>query len=135
MSVVCDSTSVIVRCDVVEAKYPHGIGGFESDAPNGTYCSDGSIARIGFMTPGNADAFIERLTELGFTFLDGGEFVDIAVVDEHAGLERPCWWLQTAQIPGIRIACLAGQPVGQVMAPLGWQRTRQQPIDVVRKEA
>ena len=128
MSVVCESISVIVRCDVLNAKYPGGVAGFEADAPNDTYCSDGLIGRIGFMTPWQADLFIERLCGFGFALVRDGEYADIALVDQHAGLARPCWWLETAQIPGIRIATLVGQSVGRVMAPPGWTRDRAKPV-------
>jgi len=131
VSVVCESISVIVRCDVVEARYPNGIVGLESDVPPGTYCSDGFIARIGFTSPWDADTFIERLIRHGFLFMWDGEYSEIAMVDQHAGLVRPCSWLRTAQVPGIRIACLVGQPVGQVMAPPGWQRSHWEPTPLI----
>ncbi len=127
MSVVCDCISVVVRCEQVELGYPGGLTAYKADAPNDTYCSDGHIARIGFMTPWNADAFIERLTGHGFAFVRDGEYADIAVIDQHAGLARPCWWLRTAQIPRIRIACLVGQSVGRVMGPPRWARDRAEP--------
>ena len=124
MSVICECISVIVRVRDVEARYPGGLQAYELDCPNDTYCADGHLTRIGFMTPWTAEGFIDRLMGYGFVFVREGAYVEVAVIDQHSGLARPCWWLRTVTIPRARIACLADGPLTPVMAPSGWTPDR-----------
>jgi len=51
MGVLVEGISVIVRRDAFERYYPGGTAGYESDAPNETYCDDEYLTRVGFSTP------------------------------------------------------------------------------------
>src|SRR5262245_31550547 len=76
--------------------------------PNATLCTDGQLARVGFMDPKAVEGFVNDLQSHGFVFLSQGKCVDIAVVEQQRGPTEPCEWLEFAQIPfgkeGKRIA-------------------------------
>jgi hypothetical protein len=72
MCVLVEAISVVVPIAVLEKKYPRGAAQYERDCPNGTYCADEHLTRVGFMVPGDVGAFVERLSRLGLVFqLDG----------------------------------------------------------------
>ena len=85
MAVLVEALSVIVRNATLESLYPGGVSGYAADCPNRTFCSDGVLTRVGFMTPDDVGAFLERLETRGLVFLHDGAAADIAVVDQHEG--------------------------------------------------
>src|SRR5215475_6544439 len=93
MSVLVEAINVIVRKETLDQKYPGGLAAYERDCPNRTFCADDYLTRVGFMSPVDAETFIDVLTALGFVFFDGGKFVDFAVVDQTVGLTATCDWL------------------------------------------
>ena len=72
MSIVIEAISVVVPIAVLESKYPGGAARYESDCPNGTYCADEHLSRIGFMVPADVRAFVEHLSHLGLVHQDEG---------------------------------------------------------------
>jgi len=50
MAVLTECMNVAVKCDPTARLYPGGVDGLERDCPNKTFCSDGLLARIGFMS-------------------------------------------------------------------------------------
>jgi len=117
----------LVRCDAVHEHYIGGWSKFTSDAPNGTFCSDNEIARIGFMTPDDVEAHIDRLKCQGLRFIVNGQSIDIAVADQQRGLTAPCDWLEFGRVnlgsSGASVACcrLVGSKSMQIFTPEGWK--------------
>lgn len=99
MAVLVEAISVITRRDAIYAKYPGGWAAYVRAAPNGTFCYDDDLARIGFMAPQDVQAFINHLMESGLTFLVDNKAQDIAVVDQQRGRTTECEWLEFAKLP------------------------------------
>jgi hypothetical protein len=138
VAVLVEGISVIVRRDAVEQHTAGGWNAFMSIIPNNTFCTDEEIARIGFLAPADVNEFIDRLKDMGLTFLDDRGAVDLAVVDQQHGPTTPCDWLEFGHLPfgdgggkvaacwlftGPRIAHglhLPGLSM-QLVTPAGWQ--------------
>lgn len=98
MAVLVEGISVIVRRDAVDATFAGGWHRFESLVANSTLCADDDIARVGFMSPTDVEAFIRLLEKGGLRFLRSGHAVDIAVVDQLRGATTPVDWLEFARL-------------------------------------
>lgn len=94
MAVLAEAISVIMRCETIETRYPGGWEGYVKDAPNKNLCTDGRLARVGFMSPYDATSFVSRLEQLGFEFVRDGKAVDVCVVDQLQGPASRCEWLE-----------------------------------------
>lgn len=99
MAVLVEAISVIVRCDAINAWFQGGWSEFIDYVPNSTLCTDEDIARVGFMSPADVEAFVEFLERGGLTDIRNGEFIDIAVVDQMSGPTLPVKWLKFAHLP------------------------------------
>ena len=99
MGVLVEGISVLVRKDSIEQKVDGGEARFRLHIPNATYCDDGELARVGFLTPTDVGTFIEELEEIGLVFMNEGQFVDIAVCDQQRGATAECEWLEFAHLP------------------------------------
>jgi hypothetical protein len=120
MSVLVEMINVIVRQETLDHKYPGGMEAYARDCPKKTFCADDYLTRVGFMSPADVQAFIDRLVALGFLFYDGEQFVDIAVVDQTVGLTAPCDWLEVGRFPeGFSGAWLAGTKDEWTAFPVG----------------
>ena len=64
MAVLCEASSVIIRTQSVEEKFTGGRKGFHESVPNRTYCSDGELERVGFLTPDDVGEFIDVLSAI-----------------------------------------------------------------------
>ena len=62
MAVLIEAYSVIIRVHAIREKYFGGVKAFMSDIPNSTFCTDGSLARAGFMSLGGEFFFSAGLT-------------------------------------------------------------------------
>ncbi len=102
MAVLCEGISVIVRRDAIDERFQGGWPAFQDLVPNATLCTDGELARVGFMDPGSVEAFVDALEERGLTFwtdpVEAPE-EDIAVVDQLRGPTRVCDWLEFSRFP------------------------------------
>ena len=49
--------------------------------PTRTLCADGSLARVGFMSPADTKIYVDGLEQKGLTYLRDGKAVDLVVVD------------------------------------------------------
>jgi hypothetical protein len=128
MSVLIEALSVVVRCDAIVARFPGGVEGFTSVVPNETLCADGELARVGFMTPQDTKAFVERLESRGLVYRRDGRAVDIVVVDQRSGMMVPCDWAEFGQTdwngdPKCPVsACRARETrVEKLVVPKGWE--------------
>lgn len=98
MGVLVEGISVLVRKDSIAEKATGGEARFRLLIPNATYCDDGELARVGFLTPAEVGTFIEELEEIGLVFMDDGKFVDIAVCDQQKGATAESEWLEFAHL-------------------------------------
>jgi hypothetical protein len=121
MAVPVEGFTVVVRNSTIAAKYPGGLEAYERDCPNATFCSDGSLTRIAFMTPGDADEFVALLAAKRLTPYRDGVSEDVALVTSPQGPRRPCNWLELSRLGTDPIVWLAGSDVGTLHAPPGWK--------------
>jgi hypothetical protein len=58
MAVLCEALSVVIRTKSVKEKFDGGFRCFLGNIPNNTYCSDGELERVGFLSPTEVGDFI-----------------------------------------------------------------------------
>ena len=114
MAVLAEVVSVIIRVATVETRFPGGMVEFARQCPNGTFCTDGQICRVGFMHPADARKYVEHLQSLGFSRSE------IALTNNSEFLQ-PCDWLQLRSLAGVAVAGLQGTELTRMMTP-GWWR-------------
>lgn len=135
MSVLAEALSVVVRRSVLDAKYPGGAAQYRLDCPNGTFCEDEHLTRVGFMTPEDVGVYITRLEREGLIFFVDGSVVDIAVVDQHIGPTAHCDWLAGGKYPdGYSAVWLAGTQPGFLAYPPGWTPEQSSELTFVSNE-
>jgi hypothetical protein len=117
----------VTRMDSIRKNVPGGWDAFKKGVPNATLCADEEIARVGFMTPVDVEAFIKKLSHLGLEFLRDGAAVDVAVADQIRGITSSCAWLQFGRVPmgdigGTVAACtFTGSKIKILFTPPMWQ--------------
>lgn len=109
--------SVIVRNLSVERHLPEGQDDLEQACPNSTFCSDGTISRIGFMALEDATAFIDWLRSVGFIVLRDGKSDEVALTYHLTGFLYQCDWLELGVFEGHPIAWLKGSDPGTAYIP------------------
>ncbi len=123
MSVLVEAISIIVRNDSLDAQFPGGVAAYKNSVPNQTYCTDGSITRVGFMPTTDAEHWIESvLVEYGLG-LDSSTRLSTTtvVVDQMTGPTGPCDWISVADHQdGYRYCWLSGTDPGLFSAPGYW---------------
>jgi hypothetical protein len=129
MPVLVEANSIIVRVDAIRARFAGGWEAFADDVPNSTLCSDGEIARVGFMNPNDGSDYIDRLVRFGLLFQRDGPGADIGVAIQGEGLAVPCDWLDYGSIeiaPGQTVcaAWMKGNAGRQVFCPERWSFER-----------
>jgi tetratricopeptide (TPR) repeat protein len=124
MAVLIEAFSVVVRNSTLAASYPGGVEGYRQDCPNGSFCADEHLSRVGFMAQGDADHFTAQLAAKGLTPFRKGTAADVALVSSSAGPLRPCAWLELGRWGPAVIAWLAGSKPGDLHAPAGWNAER-----------
>lgn len=97
MAVLCEAISVVVRTAALNERFSGGREAFLAVVPNATYCGDGELERVGFMSPDDVGDFIALLEQRGLRFLDAGDeakgALDLAVVDQQRGPTTAVTWL------------------------------------------
>lgn len=138
MAVLIEAISVVVRKDAIEGRFPGGWDAFLDQVPNNTFCTDGELVRVGFMSPQDVQEFVMMLEVAGLKFQQDGKAVDLAVLDQQRGATIPADWLEFAKIPcgetgrkvsaawlveGARIAAGIHMPAGglNLATPDGWR--------------
>jgi hypothetical protein len=123
-----EAISVIVRTDVLHEKFPGGWVAFRTGVPNRTLCSDDEIARVGFMTPADAEAYANDLSAYDIRYVVNGMARDLVVVDQLRGPMVVCDWIEFGHInlhgdPNRRVAACRkkGSQVKQVILPPDWK--------------
>ena len=127
MAVLVEGISVIVRADAILEKFPDGFAGFKKVVPNETLCADDELARIGFMTPADVEAFVKKLELSGLIYSRHGQAIDINIVDQIRGIAMPCNWLafghtylQRNRQKKVAACQLADSKSEEVIMPDGW---------------
>jgi hypothetical protein len=125
MAVLVEGISPIIRVQAIHDRFAGGWTAFDDSVPNNTLCSDNEVARVGFMTPQDCEAFVGLLERRGLTFLRDGQSQDIAVAVQDSGLTAPCDWLEVGRIelkPGqtVTAAWLKGTAIENVFCPANW---------------
>jgi hypothetical protein len=123
--VLVEANSVIIRVPAIRERYAGGWTAFDDGVPNNTLCSDDEVARVGFMDPNDAEAYVAALQRHGLVFMRDGQCQDIAVALQTDGLVTPCDWLEFGHIdiaPGKRVAAvqLKGTTSAGVACPQNW---------------
>ena len=126
MPVLIEAISVVVKKRAIEERFPGGVPGFVSQVPNQTYCDDGNLVRVGFMSPPDVQDFVGHLEACGLVYLNNGCPEDIVVVDQLQGPMVKCGWLLFLHLQiddgKILTACLEGDDgPDQVVCPSGWE--------------
>ena len=98
MAVLCEALSVIVKTRSLNEKLKGGKQEFLKLIPNSTYCSDGELERVGFLSPEEAENYILTLKGKGLEFLQNNESVDIVVIDMLKGPTVSCEWIEFQRI-------------------------------------
>lgn len=127
MAVLVEAISVVVRADAIHRRFRGGWDGFRDSVPNKTLCADYELARVGFMTPADVEAYVKELEQNGLKYQRWGKAKDIVVIDQIRGPAVPCGWIEFGHInlngdPKKRIgACrLKGSQIEQIIMPDGW---------------
>jgi hypothetical protein len=126
MAVLVEAISVLVRLETIAEKYPGGVDQYAQDCPNGTFCMDEDITRVGFMDPDDVVAFIANLEHLGFQCITDDKCDEVAVADQVNGIVIPCDWLEHLYLVlfegdvRVFICKIADKPLGEIVFPAGW---------------
>ena len=128
MAVLVEAVSIIVRLDAIKARYPGDWEAFKANVPNQTLCWDDEISRVGFMSPPDADGYIQSLIENGLRYLDAdGNALDLVKIDQAKGVLSPCDWIDAGQIPIddageslVMVARYTGSQDTRLCLPDGW---------------
>ena len=124
MAVLIEAVSVVVRVAALDQQFAGGWDAFKLLIPGGTSCVDGQLIRLGFMTPADADSFVDALRQNGLTYLRDGQAVDLVIVDQRNGPTTPCDWIEfgTVTIRGSTVAAcrMTGDDTQLLYTPDGW---------------
>ena len=126
MAVLAEGISVVVRFDAIARLMDDDWARFVAIVPNLTLCCDNELARVGFMVPADAEAFVKTLESHGFRYVEDGKAVDLVVVDQQQGLLVPCVWVECAHYQcneageGALGCRLLGGAEETFFAPEGW---------------
>lgn len=123
VSVLVEAISVIVKVSAINRSFHGGLSAYQQSIPNNTFCSDGALARVGFMDPRDVQVWLEQIlasSRLGINPVTG-ESVTTVVVDQMTGPTAPCKWVSTAHHPdGYRYAWLTENEPGTFASPDDW---------------
>jgi hypothetical protein len=114
-----------VKVQAIRDRLAGGCSAFNDGVPNNTLCSDGEVARVGFMNPYDAEAYIEGLERHGLTALRDGKSQDITFAVQAEGITVPCDWLEFGRIDiapdqNISTVWLKGGANRKVICPANW---------------
>src|SRR2546428_1019185 len=117
MAVSAIAISVVVRNASIEAHFPGGMLAFARSCPNQTFCTDGTISRVGFMVQKDAQTFANRLAATGLALSPAEAASEIALVIQGQGFFSPCNWLQLGLFEGCPSVWMAGTDRGTLSIP------------------
>lgn len=121
MAIYCEAISVVVRKGTVRSVLGISPENLIDIFPGGSCWDDENLIRFGFMAPQDAEIWINRLEDMGLTFVDeidsGFLARDIVVVDQTNGPTCNCEWIETQIVDGYRWAWELGKPRGSFDPP------------------
>lgn len=127
MAVIVEGISVVIRCDAIRDRHVGSLKAFMAELPNESFCADGELARVGFMSPSDAKAYVEHLGRRGLCYAVDGIAKDLVVVDQRTGMRANCTWALFGSTdwekdPKRPIVVCAALPthVDGVVVPRGW---------------
>lgn len=121
MAVLVEAYSVICRLETLNRSYPGGIEAYERSIPNGTYCKDAFLCRVGFSHGSDVHAWLDICENAGLKVSDGSTWIDVAVVVQ-GGRSDPCPWLAIeVEASGTMWASLANASPQARATPAEWQ--------------
>lgn len=97
LAVIIEGISIVVQCRSVVESYAGGLTSFIADLPNSSFCADGELAVVSFMTPSAALDYADKLVTGGLKHLVNSRAVDIVIVDQLSGIVDDCDWAQTGE--------------------------------------
>ncbi len=126
MAVIIECDNVLIRNSTVNQRFPGGMQEYERSCPNQSFCTDGQICRVGFMTTADALSYIDCLENLGLAGPTETESPDIALVSQRYGFLFPCDWLELGRLhlggsEWSQAAWLHGALPKKVVAPGNWK--------------
>ena len=92
MAIKVTFLTVVTRIETVERRYPGGMDAYVKDNLVTDTYRDRNIVGVLFMSSGEAEEFIAKLLNLGFSY------DEIALIDQFVGLLSSCNWLGTSII-------------------------------------
>ena len=125
MAVLVEAKSVVIRLSDVQAHFPGGVTAFKAAVPHDTFCTDGLLVRVGFLSPFEATEFTGALAATGMELLGEPDSL-VAVLDQVDGPTFPWPWVTVHEfdVPGCPIkvkgAVMTGQDPGGLAVPEGW---------------
>lgn len=126
MAVLVEAISVVIKTDALLRAFG-SLGRFQFSVPNETYCTDGELARAGFMHPDDVRDFVTRLEARGLQYQVEGQSQDLVVIDQQVGFLAPCDWAAFGRVgwqgdsaKRIGACMLNGSSFTQVEVPNGW---------------
>jgi hypothetical protein len=125
MAVLIEAVSVVVKVAALDHQFAGGWDAFKVLIPRGTSCVDGQLIRLGFMSPTDAESFVDALGQNGLTYLRDGQAVDLVIVDQRNGPTTPCDWVEfgTVTVRGATVAAcrMTGDETQLLFTPDGWR--------------
>ena len=92
MAIIAEGFSVFVRRQTVYANLRTEVDYYKT-IQNPSIGADPDLDRAGFLPMKDVEEHLEALRGLGFQVERDGRFEDACVVDQHAGLLKPCSWI------------------------------------------
>jgi tetratricopeptide (TPR) repeat protein len=109
MAVVISNYSVVALGSAINSLYPGGMPAFRKNCPNQTFCTDGQLVRVAFMTQRDAESFISQLEESGINTIQDNRAQDVTLVNAEDGLMCDCEWIELGHFRGKMGAWLIGE--------------------------
>ncbi|MDA8107304.1 MAG: hypothetical protein M0015_01575 [Betaproteobacteria bacterium] len=125
MAVLIEAICVVARRDAIAARLAGGWEAFVAAAAGGTLCADDELARVSFLSPREAEAFVGKLEAQGLRLEEAGRALDMAVVDQIGGFTLPCAWAEFGEVDtggGKWVAACRrlGSTQAAIVTPEGW---------------
>lgn len=117
MSILIKFYTVVTRIETIEKKYPGGLHAYIKDNRVGKSYRDEHIVGVLFMSLNDVEAFIDKLINLGFTYIVNKSYDEIALVDMFVGPLWPCAWLEAS----------VRAPINKVKEPTCWLKENKIP--------
>lgn len=122
MAVLIEAISVITKLQSIEEH--GGFRQFKRLLNTKTFCSDGYLARIGFMDPMDVEKYCNELKKEGLLHQVKNTAHDFVIVDQQHGCTTPCDWVRVGKVdPGFGIVTCCkhfSDESTQVFTPEGW---------------